>query len=491
MNKGEAEELPASIGDAYSVQTFETRFQQLQTRLRDHLANVTDRTENVLNWDTPGEMVSLAETFLRDGDQLPSTERSGRFEELLDAILAHGQNLHHPRYIGHQVPASVPIASLFDALASVTNQPMAIYEMGPWATAVEHAVVRELLRRVGWNPDHSSGLLTNGGSLANLTALLTARNVAFPDSWEKGTPRDAVLFAHPDAHYCVTRSAGILGLGTAQIRKPPLDSNRRIDPKQLHIAIEKELAAGRRVLAVAAASCATPIGAFDPLNEIADVCTEHGIWLHVDAAHGGSALMSRKHRHLLSGIDRADSVVWDAHKMMFVPALCAAVLYRNKDHRYSAFQQEAPYLFDPADPGMAAYDSGMGTVECTKRALGFPLWGIWSMYGAQIFEQLVDRSFSLTNSFHQMLVKAEDFEPLYKPECNIVVFRYLPESIRDAALDVQNMFQQETRTKLIRSGHFYIVQTKIDGVAALRCTMMNPLTTEVDLTDLIQALREI
>ena len=112
------------------------------------------------------------------------------------------------------------------------------------------------------------------------------------------------------------------------------------------------------------------------MNDIADVCQKHDVWLHVDAAHGGSACFSKRYRHLLDGLERVDSLIWDAHKMLFVPALCAFVFYRNKEHRFEAFRQDAPYLFDPSAPGLAEYDSGMKTIECTKRAAAFGLWGV-------------------------------------------------------------------------------------------------------------------
>ncbi len=139
-----------------------------------------------------------------------------------------------------------------------------------------------------------------------------------------------------------------------------------------------------------------------------------------DAAHGGSAILSRRHRHLLSGLERADSVVWDAHKMLFVPSLCAFVLYRDRRHRFEAFRQDAPYLFDPAAPGLAEYDSGLKTVECTKRAAAFGLWGVWSLFGRQLFADMVDVTFALGTTFYQKLTAAEDFQPLHEPQCNIV-----------------------------------------------------------------------
>ena len=486
-------EIPALVASSYGATVFDELSKVWQKCLSEHLRSVMAGETAVLNWQEPVAAIAEAEAFLHPSavGQLSDQERTRKFESLLQKMLASGQNLHHPRYIGHQVPASVPVAGLFDAVGSITNQPMAIYEMGPWATAVEHAVTRNLCRKVGWDPNASCGVLTHGGSLANLTALLTARNVVFPDSWEQGLPQNAVLVAHADAHYCITRSAGILGLGTRQVIKAPLDQRRRMDPRELNTLLANQKTQGRQVLAVCACACATPIGAFDPLRDVAAVCREHHVWLHVDAAHGGAALMSQSHRHLLAGIDQADSVVWDAHKMMFVPALCAAVLYRDRAHRFQTFQQDAPYLFDASNPGMAEFDNGTRTIECTKRSTGFGLWGIWALYGEEIFEQLIDRTFSLALYFHDRLNEVDDFEVLHTPECNIVVFRHVPTSLRGGSAEVLNRLQLELRSRLVKAGNFYIVQTNLNGQVALRITVMNPTTTEQDLMALLYELRVI
>lgn len=248
-------------------------------------------------------------------------------------------------------------------------------------------------------------------------------------------------------------------------------------------------AEGHPIIAVVTCACSTPIGAFDPLNSIADICQQHGVWMHVDAAHGGSALISPRHRHLVSGLERADSLVWDAHKMLFVPALCAFLYFKRRKDSYAAFQQHAPYLFDPTAPGLSEYDLGLRTVECTKRAAAFGLWGAWSLFGAQLFTDLVDVTFDLGREFYEKLVYAPDFEPMHHPECNIVAFRHLPPELRGATLAEQGEFQRRLRRRVIESGEFYLVATNLDGTEALRVTLINPLTTAEHLDQLLETLR--
>ncbi|MCL4204246.1 MAG: aminotransferase class I/II-fold pyridoxal phosphate-dependent enzyme [Pirellulaceae bacterium] len=488
------EQARSRIRAAYDPELLRRAGHVLMDRLADHLAAVRDGAGPVLPWHHPPDSIcraaDITERFLP-----PGVDRDAlvdHFRELVATMLEHGLNLHHPRYIGHQVPAPVPIAGLFDAVGSITNQVMAIYDMGPWATAVEWAMVERLGEQIGWRPGAFSGLVTHGGSLANFTALLTARNVALPDCWERGIASHAsppVLVVQSDAHYCVSRAAGMLGMGTEQVVRVGLDSRRRMDPNRL----DKTLAAlrdeNRRVVAVVACACSTPIGAFDPLEEIAEVCQRHEVWMHVDAAHGGCACLSSRYGHLVSGLHLADSLIWDAHKMLFVPGLCALVFYRNPKHRFETFRQDAPYLFDPAAPGLADYDSGLRTVECTKRAAAFGLWGVWSMFGPQLFADMVDVTFDMGRVLYEKLLAAPDFQPLHEPQCNIVVFRHVPPSVENVPPERLGRFQLELRRRVIESGDFYVVSTTIDGVGALRVTIINPLTTPDDLDQLLNVLR--
>ena len=506
MTTAPSETLDAArsrVRAAWSPELLASAGQRLMELLSTHLSSVESSGQKVLNWAEPADSIARAMSCLDENSTASGASRSAknspeqpllleRFEQLVQLMLASGHNLHDPRYLGHQVPASVPVAGLFDAVGSITNQVMAIYEMGPWATSVEAAVVEQLGRLIGWDAGEFAGVVTHGGSLANLTALLTARNVCLGDAWERGISSGEdgpVLVSHGEAHYCIARSAGILGLGTDQVIKAALDERRRIDPCQLDQTLRRLRQQNRPIVAVVACACATPIGAFDPLVDIADVCARHDVWLHVDAAHGGAACFSRKHRHLVEGLDQADSLIWDAHKMLFVPALCAFVFYRNREHRFEAFRQDAPYLFDPSDPGLAEYDSGLKTIECTKRAAAFGLWGTWSLFGRELFGDLVDITFDLGQQLYRRLQEAEDFVPLHEPECNIVVFRHIPRQLREAPPAELGQFQLALRKELVRSGEYYIVPTAKDGVAALRVTLINPLTGSDQLDGLLDALR--
>lgn len=495
----------ARIQQAYAPELAAATGRIMVDEFSSHLAGELQRQGPVLNWSPPPELIEQAGSWLTDRPSaspdagqptIGSADPAARFQQLVRTLLQNGINLHHPRYLGHQVPAPVPLAGWMDGLGAAINNPMAVFEMGPWATACEQSLVRELGQRIGWNAGEFSGFATHGGSLANLTALLTARNVAFPDCWQQGWSGPPagdlrpVIVTQADAHYCVARAAGMLGIGTGQVIKVPLDERRRMNVAALGECLAGLRREGRPIVAVVACAGTTLVGAFDPLEPIADVCAAHGVWLHVDAAHGGGVLFSSQHRHLLRGLDRADSVVWDAHKMLFVPALCTFTFYRHAAHKFVGFAQDAPYLFDPQAPGLADYDQGLVTVECTKRAQTLGLWGVWSTFGDGIFADLVNVTLARTQDLYELLSAADDFETLHVPECNILTFRYRPGGLRGRSETEVGEFQRRLRRQLIESGRFYIVQTTLGGVGALRVTLMNPLTTNGDLLELLAAIRE-
>ncbi len=483
------------IALAYSPALAGEVLRHLGDRFAEHLAASQEASGPVLPWRAPTDNLRDAAAWMTTGTSSPcltAEEAALRFRQLVDTILARGINLHHRNYVGHQVAPPPPLASVFDAVSSLTNQGAAVYEMGPWSTAVEAALVTEMGRMFGLPPGGFTGFATHGGSLGNLTALLTARNLRFPESWKRGFHDSVppVVLVHGDAHYCISRAAGILGLGTERVVRLPLDAQRRIDPAALQCILRDHRENGIPVLAVVACAGTTLTGAFDPLPALADLCREYGVWLHVDAAHGGAAAFSPRFRHLVDGLERADSFLCDAHKMMFAPALCAFVFHRHPEHRFATFAQEAPYLYDPSAPGMADFDYGLLTLECTKRAMTYTIWGLWSLLGPQVFADLVEQTFDLAADWAGRIRDAGDFELLADPQCNIVVFRYSPAEVAGWPAERVGLLNREIRRKIMESGEFYFVQTSIDGVGAMRAVVMNPLTRAEDLRRLLDRIRE-
>jgi L-2,4-diaminobutyrate decarboxylase len=242
------------------------------------------------------------------------------------------------------------------------------------------------------------------------------------------------------------------------------------------------------VFCLVAAAGSTSVGAFDPLDELADLARAHGLWLHVDGAHGGSLLVSDRLRHRLRGIERADSLVWDAHKLMFVPAACTLLFYRDRDKSYQAFRQDASYVFDTKASIYTELDSAEQNFECTKRPLIMGLWVLWAIYGRGLFAEQIEYVCELTGQAHKLLEAAPDFETLHRPESNILCFRYRPDDNAPASV---SELQVAIRDRVRQRGTFFISKVDIDGVAALRVVLMNHRTTLDHFHMLLDEIRQV
>lgn len=393
-----------------------------------------------------------------------------RLMQFLEKYLAASTRLHHPRCMAHQVAVPVSQGALAALVDGFTNNAMAIYEMGPAAAAVEQTVVNWMLGKIGWR--EGAGALTHGGSLANLTALLAARAQLVPRAWEEGTIYGYVLVCTPGSHYSVERAAAIMGLGSKRVRYAPTDALGRLDPEALPGFLDQLRAKGTTPLAVVANGGSTALGLYDPIRDIAAVCRDQGVWLHVDGAHGASVLLSSRLRHLMAGVEEAQSVVWDGHKLLRSPTLCAAVLIRDPHALDGAFQEEASYLFhDKEQPGV---DFIHRTVECTKAALGLKIFFSIAHSGERAIAAHIERQTDLAKEAAALLRATPEIEVAVEPETNIVCFRVAgPDEL-----------QLAIRKRLTARGDYYISTAEALGRRWLRLALMNPATTISDITAL-------
>lgn len=457
--------------------------------LADHLRHVTrDDTALVLPWQPP---LSAVAHFALPEDGVAADARP-TLAQLLAKLLATSHNLHHPRYVGHQVSAPLPMTAITQLARALLNNGLAVYEMGPPGLAMERAVIDALARRVGFGAE-ADGVFVSGGSVGNLTALLAARQArAGFDVWREGLrggPPLAIVCSD-QTHYCVDRAARVMGLGDDGVIVVPTDDALKLRGGALAAALDAAATRGLRVFAVVASAGSTATGAYDPLDELADVCAARGVWLHVDGAHGASALFSSAHRGKLAGIARADSVVWDAHKLLLVPSLATAVLYREGRRSYEAFAQEASYLFAGSDPSERWYDLGTRTLECTKPNLALDLYAILAVLGPGVLAAHVDHLTALAADFAARIDAAPDFRLAAHPETNIVCFRHEPAPLA-ADLERLDRLQDSVRQVLVESGAFYLVRTRLRGRTWLRVTLMSPHTDAADLDALLERVREV
>lgn len=461
----------------YDTDTFRSQADTAIRILTDYLAATrSDKLKTVVPWEDPAKMTTLWDA---DFTETPSAD----FGTLLQKVLDHSTNLQHERYLGHQIASPLPLAAICDMAASLINNGMVVYEVGPAAVAIERAVIRWMANCIGYG-ENADGVLTSGGSLGNFTALLTARQAkAGYDVRTQGISQPLAIIASEQSHYSVRRAAQMMGIGLEGVFAVETDDQFRLRPECLEAALRRAENAGRKVFAVIGNACSTATGAYDPLEAIADFAEKHDLWFHADCAHGGAALLSEKYRGVLAGLERADSVVWDAHKMLMMPALVTAVVFKEKETAYGTFSQNASYLY-AGESEDEWFNPGHRTFECTKRMMGLKVYMALKTLGTRYFADFVTQMHDLTKAFSAMVDAAGDFEKLVEPQSNILCFRYLPNFNTHL-----NTLQSRIRQALLADGEFYIVQTEIDGTLWLRCTIINPYTTADTLRELLEKIR--
>ncbi|MGD9580918.1 MAG: aspartate aminotransferase family protein, partial [Vampirovibrionia bacterium] len=242
---------------------------------------------------------------------------------------------------------------------------------------------------------------------------------------------------------------------------------------------------GKKVIAVVGNACSTATGSYDNLNAIADFCEKYNLWFHVDGAHGASALISDKYKQLLKGVERADSIIWDAHKMMLVSALVTAVIFKDGDKSYNTFSQQASYVFEK-EGKEEWYNLCHRTMECTKTLMILKVYCSLSDYGTKLFSDYIDYTYDLTKQFAKELEKQGNFELATEPQSNIICFRYTGNNSKDL-----NTIQKEIRKEIHKTESFYTTQTELNNKSYIRCTIINPHTTMKEIRTLIETIQTI
>lgn len=443
--------------------------------LTTYLKDIQHGELSVNKWVSPSVLSQKWNELLSD---------QADFKQLVSTIIDHSMHLHHPHYIGHQVSAPAPLVAVIDMMVSLLNNGMGVFEMGSSGSILEKLMVERFCHIFGYN--EGSGFFTSGGTLANLTVMLAARqSKAKSNIWEDGADSNLGLIVSEQAHYCIDRAARIMGWGSKGIIKIPVDDDYRMRTDLIPDYIAKAKQEGIEVIAIVGSAPSTSTGKYDDFEKIAVYAKDYNLWFHVDAAHGGPAIFSSKYKHFLNGVEHADSLIVDTHKMMLTSALATAVLFKTAEESFSAFHTKAQYLWEDSQD----YDwdnLAQRTFECTKQMIALRVFFLWQLHGVDLFDEHVTYLFDLARKFSSMINAESNFEMFLEPDSNIVCFRWIELEKTDAAL---NKFNQDLRRVVLEDGQFYIVQTVLKGLTWLRLSIMNPLTTEEHLSSLISYLK--
>jgi glutamate/tyrosine decarboxylase-like PLP-dependent enzyme len=416
------------------------------------------------------------------GRPLPAEGES--VEELLAAcaaVLAAGRRTT-PAFFGYvqSPPAAVGVAA--DLLASAADQNLTSWRSGPAAAAVEHQTLRWLGEFVGFDAA-ATGILVSGGSAANMTALLVALRAATDPGADR---RDMRVYASAETHFSVAKAARALGVGFQPVA---VDRDRRLDPEALRAAIDSDRAAGRAPICVVANAGTTSTGAVDPLDAVASVAAGAGVWLHVDGAYGAPAAADAASRHLFAGLHRADSLCIDAHKWLYAPVDCSALLLHDRESTARAFGAGADdyvrvLATQPAET-FAFWDHGL---ELSRRFRALKLWATLRFHGARRIAAAIGEDIRLAAQLAGLVADADDFELLAGPGLSICCFRHAPPHLEEPALDAHN---ERVLQALQRDGRVYLSNATIDGRFALRACITNYRTTRADVERVLTVVREL
>ncbi|MGX1929261.1 pyridoxal phosphate-dependent decarboxylase family protein [Flagellimonas sp. 2504JD4-2] len=469
--------MPRKLLDAaYSTENFNSTGHKLIELLTNHLKHtLSGKNPKTISWNTPDNELDAWKDFLEHG----------KSENFFAEVLQRTTHTHHPKYVGHQVAPPAPITALTGMLVSLMNNGMAVYEMGMSPTAMERITTDLLGQKIGYDSD-SRGILTSGGTLANLTALLAARKAKVEhDVWNKGHTKPLGIMVSEEAHYCVDRAAKIMGLGEQGIIKIPVTKEFTMDVSQLEALYQDAKNQGIQIFAIVGSAPSTATGIYDDLEAVANFAKQHDLWFHVDGAHGGAAIFSQKYKHLLKGIENSDSVVIDGHKMLMMPTITTALIFKEGAHSHTTFSQKADYLLTDTDEE-DWYNGGKRTFECTKTMMSLHWFILLKLYGEEVFDQNVTELYDLAKAFAEILNRDKDFELAVEPMSNILCFRYV---VGGLSLEESNVLNQSIRQHLLEDGEFYLVQTKLNGIHYLRTTLMNPFTTVEHLKSLLGKIK--
>ncbi|MBF0349991.1 MAG: aminotransferase class V-fold PLP-dependent enzyme [SAR324 cluster bacterium] len=447
------------------------------------------------------------------------------FEECRKTILENSVRVNNPRYIGHMTTAIPWFSVVVDILITSINQNQVKIETALASSYVERQTLGWLHHMIYSFPDKfyeetiqlhtiALGNITNGGTMGNLTGLAVAREIKFPGIREKGVYeiiqqsgyKGVVVLASQRVHYSLKKSIGILGFGEASVITIPVDSHNHIRLDLLEQKIKELREQNIAILALIGIAGTTETGNIDPLKEMGAIAQRENIWFHVDAAWGGALLLSNDLKNRLSGIEMADSVVIDGHKLFYLPLAHGAVLFKNKQS-LNTLRHNANYIIRKG-----SVDLGRTSLEGSRRFNALKLWFSLKILGQDGYNVLLKKSLRLTDLMKHLIDESPDFERTSEPEICILTYRYVPiqwrEQIKDSlkrkdqkSLLVLNNKLNDLNVELQKrqreAGQSFVSRTRLESagyaheIVVLRCVLTNLLTRSQFLKEILEEQRSI
>jgi aromatic-L-amino-acid/L-tryptophan decarboxylase len=437
---------------------------------------------------TPAELERLFDEPLPETG-IPIEDILARFRT---DIAPHSMGVPTPRYFGQFNPTPLPIGVWADALCSMLNQNAGAWRNGPTSAMIEARVIRWLCDLLDYG-QVSFGTLASGGSEANLIALKCARDSVqanIKNDGVRSAVNDLIVYASEQCHYSIEKSADILGIGRANVRKIPTDAQFHIQLHELRRAIREDKEAGRIPCCIVGVAGATSTGVLDSLPDLAVVARENKCWYHVDAAYAGALAFSDKHKSKLKGIELADSITIDPHKWMFVPFACGATLVRDgKRVLRDAFDITVEYLVEDRGGSDVEFDFFRYGQMGTRRFNSLKLWMALKFMGRRGYARTVEKHIDLTNYLAERIDQLDDFQRISPVETAVCCFRFVPRSRSELKEKDLDLLQGRLQQVIERSGEAWLTTTVLKERRTLRVNINSFLTEQHHIDDLVELLQ--
>ena len=412
----------------------------------------------------------------------PVPQQGNAIERVLEQtqrdVLDNIMHLDHPRFFAFVPGPSNFVSAMADALASGFNIFAGTWLEASGPTQIELITI-DWLRQICGLPDTAGGLFVSGGSVANLTALATARHIMLNDDIH-----NAIVYCSDQTHSSVARALRILGFSASQVRILPTDEQFRLRFDDVQRAIVQDCNAGKQPFCIVASAGTTSTGSIDPLDELADLCQREHLWLHVDGAYGAAAMLSEQGRSLLKGLEHADSLSLDPHKWLFQPYEMGCVLVKNAHWLKETFHILPEYLQD-IDQGAEETNFCDYGIQLTRGARALKLWMSLKIFGLNAFRQAIEHGIKLAEHAEAVLGSSSSWEIVTPAQIGIITFRYVPDH---CTAEQQERINQQLVDALIQDGFAMLSSTVLQGRTALRLCTINPRTTDEDIRATIERL---
>ena len=456
---------------------------ELGSRLIDVVNNYFDSLP-----DRPVQVPAEQRVYPRRLSRIPETgdDAVKVFDELCRELIDSGFHIPSAHYLGMMNPTPTYVAFLAESLVAALNPQLATVARSRLASAIEAETVGWIGELVGW-PSEFSGTFTTGGNEANFSALALALSRRFPGVVENGVAActaQPVLYASVEGHHSLDKSTGLLGLGRKALRRIPVNDSLQLDVEELEAAINRDLAAGNAPFCVVATAGTTSSGAIDQLTLIAEICRQHDIWFHVDGAYGAAVLFSDRHRHLVPGIEQADSITLDPHKWLAMPFSAGLMLTRHPELLAPTFSVPCPYLQKTAESSLP--DNLSISAQWSRRMNSLKLWLTLKVHGRRAYQELVDRQIELARCFAHWVTASDIFELAAPQVLPILNLRLRAPGMSDQEMGALHAAIIE---EVNRDGQRWISGATVNGKSVIRTMIISYLTGERHLEGLQEALQ--